>query len=421
MTSNRLDELVEDIRINGQRIPIVICEDMVLDGRNRAEACQKLNIEPVTTQFDGDPWAYVWSVNGSRRDLVDEQRYLIWKQCNEKSEQWQSKHQQLVDEANEKRSKTQIGISKADIIKKERRGTECSRTLHPARKAKASASKTNPGAVLRGDKLVKERPDLAEQVRLGKMKPAEAHRQMRKDATETRMKEAAQKYDKNSKTWTVTSEQDIIKCNALITDPPYGILSEDWEPDSNQLEDMTKEWANRWNECEADILLIFFSQKFMWEGRKWFDEFFSNYYFQQMLIWHYPNNKSPQSRQGFKQTWEPIFFYRHNNSTRKILISNTEWGGGLNDFDCHVAAVPQSNFNDAEYKVHPAQKPVSVFSWLINATTEIGELVCDPFAGSGTSGIAACQLERRWHGIEINKEYIELIKQRILSYGRNIS
>lgn len=42
-------------------------------------------------------------------------------------------------------------------------------------KAKAAASKTNPGAVARGDKLVKERPDLAEEVRKGNTKPAEAY------------------------------------------------------------------------------------------------------------------------------------------------------------------------------------------------------------------------------------------------------
>jgi len=51
---------------------------------------------------------------------------------------------------------------------------------HPQAKAKATASKTNPGAVQRGDKLAKERPDLAAKVRVGDMKPAEAHRQMKK-------------------------------------------------------------------------------------------------------------------------------------------------------------------------------------------------------------------------------------------------
>ena len=50
-----------------------------------------------------------------------------------------------------------------------------------AEQAKATASKTNTGAVARGDKLAKDRPDLADQVRKGDIRPSEAHRQMRRD------------------------------------------------------------------------------------------------------------------------------------------------------------------------------------------------------------------------------------------------
>jgi len=80
--------------------------------------------------------------------------------------------------------------------------------------------------------------------------------------------------------------------------------------------------------------------------------------------------------------------------------------------------VPQSNFNGAEMKQHPAQKPISVMRWLVNAVTRAGELVCDPFVGSGTTGIAALQLGRRFHGIENNAEYLAVAKGRIATYGR---
>ena len=218
------------------------------------------------------------------------------------------------------------------------------------------------------------------------------------------------------KNWIITKDQTVINCDSLITDPPYGIKDESWEPDD--LESFTREWAIRWLSCKADTILIFWSQQFLWDGRKWFDESLNDYKFQQLLIWHYANNKSPQSRMGFKQTWEPIFFYRKINSQRKIRISGSEWGKGLNDFDCHIAAVPQSNFNGVNQKQHPTQKPLSVMRWLINATTEPGELVCDPFAGSGTTGIAAVQLKRRFHGIEIDPEYIKLAQKRIACYGK---
>lgn len=236
----------------------------------------------------------------------------------------------------------------------------------------------------------------------------------RKAAHEEKEAEALSKIT-TDKTWEITNDPNVIQCHALITDPPYGILGEPWEPE--QIEQFTREWASRWAKCDADIVLVFFSQRYLWEARQWFDESLDGYTFQQLLIWHYANNKSPQSRMGFKQTWEPIFFYRRNETERKIEVSGSAWGDGLNDFDCHCAAVPQSNFNDADRKVHPAQKPASVMRWLINACTQPGELVVDPFCGSGTTGIAATQLNRLFHGIENDDEMAEIARKRIATYG----
>ena len=47
-------------------------------------------------------------------------------------------------------------------------------------------------------------------------------------------------------------------------------------------------------------------------------------------------------------------------------------------------------------KIHPTQKPVALFRRLIELTTLPGDLVVDPFAGSGTTGVACEQLDRRW-------------------------
>lgn len=216
--------------------------------------------------------------------------------------------------------------------------------------------------------------------------------------------------------WTLTGEQEVVECNALISDPPYGILDEAWEPD--QLEQFTRDWASRWNECGADFIALFWSQDHLWNGRRWFDECLGGYQFQQLLVWVYRNNKSPQSRLGYKQTWEPVFFYRRTGCDRLITIDGDQWGDDCHDMDTHIAGVPQSNFNEQDMKHHPAQKPVSVMLWLVGSLTKPGELVCDPFTGSGTTGIAALQLGRRFHGIEINEEYRRLAEGRIATYGK---
>lgn len=218
---------------------------------------------------------------------------------------------------------------------------------------------------------------------------------------------------------TLTDEQDVIQCDALITDPPYGILASQgvgWDS-FKDFEEFSREWLSRWNECGADFMASFWSQRYLFEGRRWFDEELTNYEFTQILTWVYRNNKSPQSRTMFKQTWEPVFFYRRKDSDKQIRIEGGSWGEDLHDLDTHIAAVPQSNFNEVDTKEHPAQKPLSVMRWLVGATTRAGDLVVDPFCGSGTTGIAALQLERRFAGLELDPEYRTLAEGRLAQYG----
>jgi len=190
MDDGRYADLLLDIQVRGQIEPITLCDGMILDGRNRYRACVELGIEPKTRVFDGDdPWLYVWSLNGERRDLAAEQRYLIWKHCHEHSETFQAERRRIAEEANRKRSEAMQGVPyapKGEPRKAEEKvAGHCdpppSMDRHPERATKANASNTNIGAVKRGDELAKARPDLAEQVRTGAMKPAQAHREMKRE------------------------------------------------------------------------------------------------------------------------------------------------------------------------------------------------------------------------------------------------
>ena len=66
-----------------------------------------------------------------------------------------------------------------------------------------------------------------------------------------------------------------------------------------------------------------------------------------------------------------------------------------------------------EYYGHPTQKPLGLMRRLIKASTEEGDWILDPFAGSGTTLIAAKELNRNAIGIEINPEYCKMIRKRI--------
>lgn len=65
---------------------------------------------------------------------------------------------------------------------------------------------------------------------------------------------------------------------------------------------------------------------------------------------------------------------------------------------------------------HPTQKPIDLLKRCILASTREGDLILDPFNGSGTTGLAALMLNRNYLGIEIAEEYIQLTKKRIQEY-----
>jgi ParB-like chromosome segregation protein Spo0J len=71
--------LVADIAEHGQREPIVLHDGLILDGRNRYRACERLGLAPQYCQWDGigSPTAYVISLNLHRRHLTSSQRAVI--------------------------------------------------------------------------------------------------------------------------------------------------------------------------------------------------------------------------------------------------------------------------------------------------------------------------------------------------------
>lgn len=70
---------------------------------------------------------------------------------------------------------------------------------------------------------------------------------------------------------------------------------------------------------------------------------------------------------------------------------------------------------------HPTQKPIEVMRWIIEAVTRPGDVVLDPYMGSGTTGIAALQAGRRFVGIELLDRWFDAAEKRIrreLDQGR---
>lgn len=64
-------------------------------------------------------------------------------------------------------------------------------------------------------------------------------------------------------------------------------------------------------------------------------------------------------------------------------------------------------------KQHPTQKPVELMSYFVKTYSNEGNIILDPFMGSGTTAISCVQNNRNFIGIEISKEYYEIAEERV--------
>lgn len=64
-------------------------------------------------------------------------------------------------------------------------------------------------------------------------------------------------------------------------------------------------------------------------------------------------------------------------------------------------------------KIHPTQKPVALLQYLIETSTNEGDIIFDPCMGSGTTGVAALKSNRNFIGVELNPEYFKTASERL--------
>lgn len=69
---------------------------------------------------------------------------------------------------------------------------------------------------------------------------------------------------------------------------------------------------------------------------------------------------------------------------------------------------------------HPSEKPVSLMKRMIEDGTALGEVVLDPFMGSGSTGVAAVEMGRRFIGYEIDEGWYEVAERRIRDAGASV-
>ncbi len=79
----------------------------------------------------------------------------------------------------------------------------------------------------------------------------------------------------------------------------------------------------------------------------------------------------------------------------------------------NILRVPSLKGSSKEKVGHPSQKPIALIDHLVRSSSREGDLVVDPFLGSGTTAESAERNGRRWVGIEQNEKYVAIAKKRI--------
>ena len=89
----------------------------------------------------------------------------------------------------------------------------------------------------------------------------------------------------------------------------------------------------------------------------------------------------------------------------------SEWNGGGK---AGVWKSPAARWDTGGKQTHPTQKPLSLMRDLLGDFSDPGDLVCDPFAGSGSTAVACKELGRRFVGWEIDPSYHAVACARVL-------
>lgn len=107
---------------------------------------------------------------------------------------------------------------------------------------------------------------------------------------------------------------------------------------------------------------------------------------------------------------------RHKNNTKKNQTEIYNKADSFSDYESteryprSVLLFPSDKQKSA---LHPTQKPLALFEYLIKTYSNIGDTILDNCMGSGTTGVACKKLNRNFIGIEIDTEYYNIAKRRI--------
>ncbi len=226
----------------------------------------------------------------------------------------------------------------------------------------------------------------------------------------------------------------------ILTDPPY-CLGKDYGNDSDTKDSKEYlEWTYQWIDLvipklkESGSMYIFLSWQYS-------PEIFS-YIKKKMImlneiIWDRRVPSMGGSTRRFTSVHDNLGFFAKNKNyyfnidevripydeitkkarSRSIFIGAKWLEIGYNPKD--IWSHSRLHKQDPERENHPTQKPLAIIDRIVKSSCPKNGIVLDPFMGSGTTAISAIRNNRKYVGFEVNKDYYNIIKKRILGENHN--
>ena len=132
-----------------------------------------------------------------------------------------------------------------------------------------------------------------------------------------------------------------------------------------------------------------------------------------MITWEKPNPAPNLSCRYFTHSAELLIWASKSEKSKHTFNYDLmrEENGGKQMKSVWTFTAPKNS--EKTFGKHPTQKPIDLLNRIIKASTNKGDIVLDPFLGSGTTAVSCVLNNRKYIGIEKEKEYFELAKKRV--------
>jgi DNA modification methylase len=132
--------------------------------------------------------------------------------------------------------------------------------------------------------------------------------------------------------------------------------------------------------------------------------------FKRAILWGANNYASRLPDDGRWLCWDKV---TRNDLNMRIAEMELAWTNCINRPRV-FRHLWSGAYRDSEQRTayHPCQKPVALMLWCLNLVPDAG-LILDPYAGSGTVGVAAIRLGRRYIGVELDERYVAVARERL--------